>query len=67
MRVFLPEIEDMEPSNGKVSPLSTGTMEKKVDIIPNLSKDIHESAVDNNAIETNLHGKYQNNTPLKIC
>nr|GMD79240.1 uncharacterized protein LOC109175542 isoform X3 [Ipomoea batatas] len=49
------EIEDMEPSNGKVSPLSTGTMEKKVDIIPNLSKDIHESAVDNNAIETNLH------------
>ncbi|XP_019180358.1 PREDICTED: uncharacterized protein LOC109175542 isoform X2 [Ipomoea nil] len=49
------EIEDMEPSNGKVSPLSTGTMEKKVDIIPNLSKDIHESAVDNNVTETNLH------------
>lgn len=46
----------MESSNGKVSALPTGTKEKMADIIPNVSKDVRELAVDYSA-DTNLHGK----------
>nr|GME11119.1 uncharacterized protein LOC109175541 isoform X2 [Ipomoea batatas] len=48
------EIEEMESSNGKVSALPTGTKEKMADIIPNVSKDVRELAVDYSA-DTNLH------------